>query len=116
VLLVAGLWALSRTLMAAAILWLPYARVDGGLAAAFRPARLHRSRQVGVPAAGVLLAGALVVIGSGPAGLVAFAAAAVAGVAVLALAEVRVGGFTGDVLGAAGVVAESAGLVVAALR
>jgi cobalamin synthase len=37
-------------------------------------------------------------------------------VAVVALAVRRLGGYTGDVLGAAGVVAETVGLVVAAAR
>ena len=36
--------------------------------------------------------------------------------AVVALAVRRVGGYTGDVLGAAGVVAETVGLLVAAAR
>jgi cobalamin synthase len=37
-------------------------------------------------------------------------------VAVVAFAVRRVGGYTGDVLGAAGVIAETAGLIVAAAR
>jgi cobalamin synthase len=36
--------------------------------------------------------------------------------AVTALARARVGGYTGDVLGAVGVVAETVGLVVAAAK
>jgi adenosylcobinamide-GDP ribazoletransferase len=48
---------------------------------------------------------------------VVFAAGALAGFgAVLALAWRRLGGYTGDVLGAAGVVAETVGLLVAAAR
>ena len=48
---------------------------------------------------------------------VAAATALVAGfAAVVALAVRRLGGYTGDVLGAAGVVAETVGLVVAAAR
>jgi adenosylcobinamide-GDP ribazoletransferase len=116
VLVLAGLWALSRTLMAGAILVLPYARGEGGLAAAFRPARRRRSLPIAVILGGAGLAAVLAVLGAGPIGLVAVAVAAAAGGGVLALARVRLGGFTGDVLGAAGVVAESAGLVAAALR
>jgi cobalamin synthase len=37
-----------------------------------------------------------------------------AGLVVVALARRRIGGFTGDVLGAAGVVGETVGLLVAA--
>jgi adenosylcobinamide-GDP ribazoletransferase len=47
----------------------------------------------------------------------ATALATVAGfAAVVALAARKVGGYTGDVLGAAGVVAETVGLIVAAAR
>ena len=38
--------------------------------------------------------------------------AALAGAAVITFAVDRIGGFTGDVLGAAGVVAETVGLIV----
>ena len=43
-------------------------------------------------------------------------AAAVAFAGVVMIARRRVGGYTGDVLGAAGMVAETAGLVAAAAR
>ena len=51
-----------------------------------------------------------------PAGPVAVAVAALAFAAVVWLAMRRVGGFTGDVLGAAGLVAESVGLITAVAR
>ena len=47
-------------------------------------------------------------------GLAAIGAAFLAGACVLALAQRRIGGFTGDVLGAAGVVGETAALLVLA--
>jgi adenosylcobinamide-GDP ribazoletransferase len=50
------------------------------------------------------------------AGAAAGAAALVAAGAVVVLARRRLGGYTGDVLGACGVVAETAGLIVAAAR
>jgi len=50
------------------------------------------------------------------AGTVAVAAGVLGGVAVLFLAQRRIGGFTGDVLGATIVVTEAVGLVVAAAR
>lgn len=109
-LLLAGLWCASRTAMAVGAGALSYAR-SSGLATPFlggRPA---------VPAAGGgLLALILVTAGQGGAGLAAMAAAAAGAAGVLALARRRLGGFTGDVLGAAGMVAETAGLVVAAAR
>lgn len=109
-LVVAGLWCGSRTLMAVAARALPYAR-GSGLASAFLG---------GSPAAvgvlGLVLAVALALAGDGGAGLGAVAALALAGTAVLALGARRLGGFTGDVLGAAGVVGETAGLLALAAR
>jgi adenosylcobinamide-GDP ribazoletransferase len=87
----------------------PYAR-PGGLAGAFlEPGRRRH------PAPGALLAGGLVVLagGDGVAGVVALIVFAGA---VVALAARRIGGFTGDVLGAAGIIGETAGLLAAAAR
>jgi adenosylcobinamide-GDP ribazoletransferase len=111
-LLVAALWCGSRTGMAAVIGRVPYARREVGLASAF----------VGVPlplvAIAVIAAGAaaLAAAWSVPAGPVAVAASLVAFGAIVAWARWRIGGFTGDVLGAAGVVGETIGLLVAAAR
>ena len=63
----------------------------------------------------VALAVVAVAVG-GWAGPVTALAAAGGFAAVVALAERRIGGYTGDVLGAAGVVAETVGLLVAAAR
>jgi adenosylcobinamide-GDP ribazoletransferase len=102
--------------MAAAVTVLPYARPGGGLASAFRdrPAGplARASLMVGGTAAALLLA----YTGTGVPGVIAAAAALATGIAVLAFAQVRLGGFTGDVLGAAGLIAESAGLVVAGAK
>ncbi len=119
--LVAALWCASRTVMAVAARTLPYAR-SGGLADAF----------LGGPAGPVAALGATLTIAlgiavsfdDGPGGGAAaslavgaaIAATVLAGAGVLALARRRLGGFTGDVLGAAGVVGETAGLLVAAAR
>ncbi len=118
--LVAALWCASRTVMAVAARAVPYARAEGGLAAAF----LGRS-PVPVAILGTAVAGALA-IGTGavdtdahpsiPLALLAVGAVAAAGAMVVALARRRLGGFTGDVLGAAGVVGETVGLLVAAAR
>jgi adenosylcobinamide-GDP ribazoletransferase len=107
--LMAGLWCLSRAAMAVIALILPYARRhEGGLATAFiggsgpiRPAAIG----------GGAVAVAIVLCGVWPA-----VAAVAAAVLVALFGYRRIGGFTGDVLGAAGVVAETVGLLVAAAR
>jgi adenosylcobinamide-GDP ribazoletransferase len=108
--LIAGLWCASRTVAAVAPALLPYAR-DDGLASPLLAAPTSR-----LVAFALGPAAALAVVGIGWPGAVAVAAAVLAGVAVLALAHRRVGGFTGDTLGAAIVVAETVGLVVAGAR
>jgi adenosylcobinamide-GDP ribazoletransferase len=111
---VAALWALSRGLMAAAIAVMPYAR-PGGLAAAYGGRSPSRAAVVAVVSlalatTGVGLARCVVV------GVAAVVASVAAGSAVLWLGRRRLGGYTGDVLGAAGVIAEIAGLLVLAAR
>lgn len=116
--LVAGLWCASRTVMAVTVRRVPYARSQG-LATAFAAASGAAASRGGPPAAlagGLALAAVLVVAGRGGVGLVALAGALVAAAAVVGLAVRRLGGFTGDVLGAAGVVGETAGLVLAGAR
>lgn len=113
VLLLGGLWAASRTVMALSMALVPPARPDS-LAAGF----------VGSGRWPCWVAGAVGLAGSAAAllgwhlraGGVALAAALTAGAGVVALGRRRVGGYTGDVLGAAGVAAETVGLVVAAVR
>ncbi|MHB8438411.1 MAG: adenosylcobinamide-GDP ribazoletransferase [Acidimicrobiales bacterium] len=123
-LLLGGLWCLSRAAMAATAVAVPYARSEGGIASAFRGddtgAELRRTvstRSVMV-SAGVAVLGAVALASwwSVPAGPAAVGVALVTFGAVLVLALRRVGGFTGDVLGAAGMVAQSVGLIVAAAR
>ena len=48
--------------------------------------------------------------------VVAVSASIAAGLLVLVVARRRIGGFTGDVLGAAGIVGETVGLLVAAAK
>jgi adenosylcobinamide-GDP ribazoletransferase len=108
--LLAGLWCASRTVAATAPAWLAYAR-DDGLASPFLTA--PASRLVGLA---LLPAAALAAVGVGWPGAAAVGAAILAGIGVLALSRRRVGGFTGDVLGAAIIVAETVGLVVAGAR
>jgi len=109
--LLAGLWCAARGVMAVALRTVPYARGDG-LAASFG----GRGPWVGLAAVAVGPSLALGAVALGLHGAVAVVAAALAGAGVVALGWRRVGGHTGDVLGAACLVAETAGLVVAAIR
>lgn len=111
--LVAGVWCLSRTMMVAATLWMPYAR-HTGLASAFLGDA--RAAAATVVAAGSAAAVALVFWGRGGAGIAGLAVGAAAGAAVMTLARRRLGGFTGDVLGATAVVTETVALLVTAAR
>lgn len=101
---VVALWAASRAVMAGVLVSMPYA--GGGLAARFRGGS-------GVPTAWVGLAAAAVIIAGGArwdalAGLVAGLLLAAG---LLELSRRRLGGFTGDVLGALGVLIETVGLL-----
>lgn len=111
VLLVGGLWCLSRTLIAIVVRTRPYARPDGGMADAFAGGNRAYPLWIGIAVGAGLAAGWRI----GP-GLVAAASALLAGTAVIVLAQKRIGGYTGDVLGASAVVAETVGLAVAAAR
>lgn len=109
VLLVAGIWCGSRTVMAVTARAVPYARAEGGLASAFlggdwRPVGLY----------GLILAVSLGAFAGGRQPELAVALGMAAGAGVVAFARRRLGGFTGDVLGAAGLVAETTALLVAA--
>jgi adenosylcobinamide-GDP ribazoletransferase len=110
VLLVGGLWCASRTLMAVTVTRAPYARSDG-LASAFMG-----SGSRPIAAEGVLSAVVLAALWRPIPGSVAVLLGLAAGIGVVRFAVRRLGGFTGDVLGAAGVVVETVGLVVAAAK
>ncbi|PZS05278.1 MAG: adenosylcobinamide-GDP ribazoletransferase [Pseudonocardiales bacterium] len=117
---VAGLWCASRAAVAVVALTVRYAREDG-LASAFLP------RPTAAVGSGVTLAVAVAVLGlaialplmltsRAGAGAIAIIAelAVIAGITVLAVR--RVGGYTGDVLGAQVVLGETAGLLALAAR
>jgi adenosylcobinamide-GDP ribazoletransferase len=113
--LLAALSCCSRSVMVIGSRVLPYAR-EGGLATPFLPtgdgpdAALRAA--IGGVAASLLVAG----IAHGRRGVLSVVAGSAAGAAVLLGARRRLGGFTGDVLGAAGAACEAVGLVVAARR
>jgi len=111
--LLGAIYCTSRAVMVVGSRALPYAR-DDGLASAFLPSRpgWDASLIANVAAAGAALMVASV--GRGRQGAVAVLTGWAAGGLVLELARGRLGGFTGDVLGAAGSLCETAALVVAA--
>lgn len=112
VVLVGGLWCVARTVMAVTVRAVPYARGGGGLASAFVGTRSW----FGLALVGATLGLGLGVLAAGADGAAAVAIATTAGAGVVALGVSRLGGYTGDVLGAAGMMAETVGLVVAAAR
>jgi adenosylcobinamide-GDP ribazoletransferase len=106
---IVAIWCLSRTLVAAVPSFVPYARAEG-LATPFLGAASRWLLVAIVPAAAMLLAA------EGPIGGVAVAAEVAATAAVIAFAIRRIGGFTGDVLGAGIVLSETAALLALAAR
>lgn len=104
-----GVWAASRTVLAVIPAAVPYAR-RGGLASAMLPGATAWTGLWLVPAGGVLLAA------QGPTGAVALLALLGTAAAVVLLARRRIGGFTGDVLGATAVLAETVALLALAAR
>jgi adenosylcobinamide-GDP ribazoletransferase len=122
-LVVMGLWCGSRTMMAVVARAVPYARDEGGMASSFvgdAPGRRGRWSGLppwaGVAAYGMAAALALALVGAGLKGLAVIAAALLGMGATVWLAQRRIGGYTGDVLGAGGVLAETLGLLALAAR
>lgn len=110
----AALWCASRSLAAVAVLTQPYARAEG-LASAFRADVGAGRRTALVVVLGLGISGSLCLLG-GNAALAALVAGLLGGAGVVAFARHRVGGYTGDVLGAAVVTTETVGLLVLAAR
>jgi adenosylcobinamide-GDP ribazoletransferase len=110
-LLLVALIMASRSVMAFVLGTQTYAR-DEGLASSFLGDRWVTP----LATAGLVTAGAIGAVAAGWRGAAAVAGLAAAAAAVVALARHRIGGFTGDIVGAAGIVGETAGLLVAAGR
>lgn len=110
VLLLAGVWCASRTSMAVIAGWLPYVRAHG-LADALR----HGAWQP-IGLYGVIASVSLGAVAGGRQRELAVATVFVGALGVALFARRRIGGYTGDVLGAAGVVGETIALLVAAAK
>lgn len=104
-----AVWAASRTVLAVVPAVVPYARAEG-LASPFL-AGARRGYALWLVPAGTLL-----VLAAGGVGAAALVALVATSAGVVALARARVGGFTGDVLGAAAVVGETAALLALAVE
>lgn len=105
--MVAALWCLSRMVMAVVLTTARYARGDG-LASVFAGGGARWA----LPAViGVAIAVPLAVVERGATGLIPLGAALLAAGLVTLFTRRRIGGFTGDTLGATGVLAETAGLI-----
>jgi adenosylcobinamide-GDP ribazoletransferase len=109
VLLGVGLWMAARSLVAAVPALVPYAREDGIATSLLDGAPRW-------PALGVPIAALVAAADTGARGATAVVVGVAAGIGVLLLARRRLGGFTGDVLGATIAVVETIGLVVASAR
>jgi len=112
--LLAALWTGSRTAMAVVAVGVPYAR-PGGLASGFLAGWSRRALPA-LAAAGAGGALLLAIVWRPAVGPLAILGLVGGAAAVVLLAWRRVGGYTGDVLGAAGMVGETVGLLVAAAR
>lgn len=104
-----GTWAASRTVLAVVPALVPYAR-EGGLAG---PLVGGARRSL---AAWLLPCAVVLVLAAGAQGGLALLVLVAAAGGVVALAQRRLGGFTGDVLGACAVVGETAALLVLAVE
>ncbi len=111
--LLAAIYCSSRSVMVVGSRALPYARQEG-LATAFLPAPGEPDSALVAGLAGAGAALSLATLVAGRRGARAVVAGWVSGALVLVFARRRIGGFTGDVLGAAGVVCETTSLVMAA--
>ena len=107
---VAALWAAGRAVMAVALVVAPPAR-PGGLAHRLGDA----PREPVLASAGAALVVAAVLLFGQPGSVVPLLAVG-AGAGLLALANRRIGGVTGDVLGASCIVVETVGLLIAAAK
>ena len=106
---IVGVWCASRTVVAVVPALVPYARAEGLASPFIEGAQLAIALAL-VPAAGLLI------WAQGATGAVALLALIATAVGMVAIAKARLGGFTGDVLGAAILLSETVALLVLAAR
>jgi adenosylcobinamide-GDP ribazoletransferase len=111
--LLGALWCVSRSLMVLGIRTIPYAREDG-LAGAFVRADAPHDAAANAALLGIATSAIAASLWHGQRGALSVLAGTLAGAGVLSASRRRIGGFTGDVLGAAGVTCETVGLMAAA--
>ncbi len=118
VLVVAALWCGSRTIMAVVALTVPSAHAEVACPPPSRVAGPDAAapRRTASPRTAWPSPRALAALGAGSRGLAVVAAEVVAALAVVWFAGRRLGGYTGDVLGACGVIGETVGLLVLVAR
>jgi adenosylcobinamide-GDP ribazoletransferase len=109
VLLMAGIWATARAAMVLTLASQHYARAEGGLASVFT--RVPPGATVAAAGSGIAALAVVLPRPWAPAGILAGLGA---GALVVALARRRIGGYTGDVLGALGIAVETVALVTVA--
>ena len=114
---VVAVWAAARGAPAIVALTMPCARAEDPAAALVgvdedRARTMATLLGVGTGAVAMVLG----LIGAGFAGVLAPLAALGAGIGLALLARRRIGGFTGEVLGAVGVLGETVGLLILAVR
>lgn len=113
--LLAALACGSRSAMVVAARKMTYVR-EHGLASAFLPATGSGDGALRAGITGMAAATVVAGVAEGRRGVIAMVAAAAAASGVLLAAQRRLGGYTGDVLGAAGSVFETVGLLASARR
>ncbi len=109
--LLVAVWSATRAAVAFAMTVVPYARATG-IASSFGASNTQAATRLSA-AASIVVAAALVLVWHANSGGLVVLAALLASAAVIGFGRRRLGGYTGDVLGAAIVVGETVGLVVA---
>ena len=114
---IVALWVLARLVMTLGVVLVPSARPDGMAALVSARAALSTPllREPVLWSSVLAFAVAAGLLAGGPGSVVPLVGA-VAGAGVVGLARRRLGGVTGDVLGAAGLLTETLGLVLAAAK
>ena len=114
--LLGAIWACSRTAMAVTSAVIFYARSSGGLATAFLDGAGSRRNALVAAIVGTALTAVGLEWWNPVHGLIVIGCEVLGFVGVVWVAKRRLGGFTGDVLGAAGMVGETLALLAAAGR